>query len=749
MATNATYDVHLDLDGDELFDASNENIEANVRSEPGVTFTRGRDFKRPLSAMQIGTAHLELANDSLHGNGIYSPGGAAEPAKGMRLRVRATDPTTSTRYNLFTGFIQKPIQHPASAERMVEVDAEDVLSIVKNARGVRTALLEGQTTDVCIAALLDAVGFPKNAQPYVTSLTPAGQWGLGESSGNALDISGNGNHGTVTIGAGSRDYAALDDAGDGAINFDGVITGAGTIVTVADVAALRNPFDGGGAVIALFNYANGANIGSAAIVDKTTGTWTVRIASPNGNGVSPYQLELTVNFSGATGTWKTTSSVITGNTNYAAMVLYNAGATTNDPTIYLVNLDAGTLQTLTVGSGLTETSTPVGARNDDTGGGLIIGNRTGAGRTWKGPIDEVAIFKGAQPTLAQFKRFVARSIAAVRRLDVGKSTLAYWWLDETMDPWTELEALRNTEGPGADVYADGGGACVFKNRHALATEARSTTSNVHFRGATTEPIHSEPFEYDDGQDNVINVATLTVNRRTPAASAVVWSFGASITLAAGETRTFVAQEDNLTPFKTAIAPASGTDYNVSSGSLASVPTISATSGAQVTITVIAGAAGAVLDGLALRAVLVPVTEVNTVTTTLDTSASIALYGRNAWDFNRNPIRAEFAASVAQDWVNAVPLWWGYGRASAMLTLYANRGTAAMTAALGRTLGDRVAVTANDVALAGDEFWIDYVEHLIHEGELLHVARFGLGAAGGAEYFTLDESELDGSDGLGW
>ena len=318
-----------------------------------------------------------------------------------------------------------------------------------------------------------------------------------------------------------------------------------------------------------------------------------------------------------------------------------------------------------------------------------------------------------------------------------------------MDPWTELEALRNTEGPGADVYADGGGACVFKNRHALATESRSTTSNVHFRGATTEPIHSEPFEYDDGQDNVINVATLTVNRRTPAASAVVWSFGASITLAAGETRTFVAQEDNLTPFKTAIAPASGTDYNVSSGALASVPTISATSGAQVTITVIAGAAGAVLDGLALRAVLVPVTEVNTVTTTLDTSASIALYGRNAWDFNRNPIRAEFAASVAQDWVNAVPLWWGYGRASAMLTLYANRGTAAMTAALGRTLGDRVAVTANDVALAGDEFWIDYVEHLIHEGELLHVARFGLGAAGGAEYFTLDESELDGSDGLGW
>ena len=100
-------------------------------------------------------------------------------------------------------------------------------------------------------------------------------------------------------------------------------------------------------------------------------------------------------------------------------------------------------------------------------------------------------------------------------------------------------------------------------------------------------------------------------------------------------------------------------------------------------------------------------------------------------------------------MNAVPLWWGYGRASAMLTLYANRGTAAMTAALGRTLGDRVAVTANDVALAGDEFWIDYVEHLIHEGELLHVARFGLGAAGGAEYFTLDESELDGSDGLGW
>lgn len=59
----------------------------------------------------------------------------------------------------------------------------------------------------------------------VLAKSPAGYWPLSESSGNALDLSGNGNDGTVTIGAGVRGARSLLNDGMGSsIDFDGSAT---------------------------------------------------------------------------------------------------------------------------------------------------------------------------------------------------------------------------------------------------------------------------------------------------------------------------------------------------------------------------------------------------------------------------------------------------------------------------------------------------------------------------------------------
>jgi alpha-beta hydrolase superfamily lysophospholipase len=53
---------------------------------------------------------------------------------------------------------------------------------------------------VAIGHLLDAAGWPKNAQAYVTDLAPAVQLGMGGAAGTDTDLSGNGNDAAITVG---------------------------------------------------------------------------------------------------------------------------------------------------------------------------------------------------------------------------------------------------------------------------------------------------------------------------------------------------------------------------------------------------------------------------------------------------------------------------------------------------------------------------------------------------------------------
>lgn len=316
-----------------------------------------------------------------------------------------------------------------------------------------------------------------------------------------------------------------------------------------------------------------------------------------------------------------------------------------------------------------------------------------------------------------------------RALDVGKTTLAWWWLDK-QDAMQALVELLNSEGPGAAVYEDGAGRLVFKNRHARVTEARSTAVQTTFRSSGAEPLIEPPFVYDPGLQDVINVCSITVKTRAAQSSAQVWALGSTVTLSPGESISFTARQSDGDPFTAAVTPTSGGgDFVVSSGSLSSV-TLDRTSGASVTVALVAGGSGAVVTGLRLRAQSVEVTNTTTRANTVDTSASRAQYGDqtppSGWR-----VRAEIAVETAQDFVNAVVGFYQNGRPTAQLAVMANGDAARMTAALAREVGDRVRVIEENTPI-DEPFTVEQVRHEITSPST-HITYFGLELASGADY----------------
>ncbi len=243
-------------------------------------------------------------------------------------------------------------------------------------------IVEGRTTASFVVANTEASGIDTISEAILALAGVSGYWSLGEASGNALD-SKNSNNGTVTLGAGVRDDAPLDDSGDGSINFDG----ADTKVQIADDAAIQNIWDGGGSLFAVINANSDGETNLARIADKSS--WHFRVAS---EAAGKIRLQFICLFTGLDGRWETDRDFDITKT-YVVGVSYDSDAMDNNPIIYVVDLATGLLTVYTVGGGnLTEFSTPTGTRDTDVGSDLIIGNEVGQTRTFDGRLDEVAIF---------------------------------------------------------------------------------------------------------------------------------------------------------------------------------------------------------------------------------------------------------------------------------------------------------------------------------------------------------------------
>lgn len=316
--------------------------------------------------------------------------------------------------------------------------------------------------------------------------------------------------------------------------------------------------------------------------------------------------------------------------------------------------------------------------------------------------------------------------ATLRSIDAGKTTLTWWWLDEE-DAFDALLALVNTEGPTAYVFEQGDGTISFRERYSLREDAASRTVQTTFRPSGTEPLHSEPFKYDDSSREVIDFARIAQRTRSAKASATVWSLQESVTLGPNETRTFVARESGGEPFTGATVA-----HTLSSGSLSAGPTLNRTSGANVKITLTAGASGAVLATLSVSAQAV----------TVD-AESFAEAGTGSQSYRENT-RAEISLASAQGLADLLVDWAASGRPITTITVWGNRHNDAMTAVLAREIGDRVRVIEDRLSYDA-ELWVRHVQHRVTEGPI-HGTTFTLeDATGSPVYFLIGTSVIGGTD----
>lgn len=327
-----------------------------------------------------------------------------------------------------------------------------------------------------------------------------------------------------------------------------------------------------------------------------------------------------------------------------------------------------------------------------------------------------------------------------RVLDVGKTTLDWWWLQDE-DAFDAAKALLNTEGPGSTLYEDGSGNIVFESRHYRLITTRSTTSQATLSDVGSEPLFAAPFSYNPGLKDIINIAEVTTKTRAAQSASVVWSLGQTITLVANETRKYVAT--NTDPFTGAITPIANTDYTVTVGDLSSI-TLDRTSGQSCTITLTAGASGATVAGLQLRAQLVTVQNTIIVANTVDTSASIEKFGRQVYGLS---IRPEINVNTAQDFINAIV--GRYQDPRPTVTLAVNNGTDnRMTQALTREISDRITVVEAQTGVNHD-YWVERIEHQIDEAGLHHAVVLGCEKAAATANYAVWGTAIWGTNVWGY
>ena len=186
---------------------------------------------------------------------------------------------------------------------------------------------------------------------------------------------------TAVVDAGDTytiDFGTLVDRSFYGIDFDGT----DDQVLVTDAATIQNAFDSGGALSLWANVTSDGENNAGRLADKTS--WYLATDNEAGGAT---KLTFFYDFDGAAdGTWVTDNTVTTIGSWDNIVVEYDNSAVGNNPTIYVNNV------ALTVGGGLTESTTPIGTRVTDAAINLVIGDNVASNRAYDGLQDEVWLY---------------------------------------------------------------------------------------------------------------------------------------------------------------------------------------------------------------------------------------------------------------------------------------------------------------------------------------------------------------------
>ena len=284
--------------------------------------------------------------------------------------------------------------------------------------------------------------------------------------------------------------------------------------------------------------------------------------------------------------------------------------------------------------------------------------------------------------------------AGDRVIASGATTLDWWWLDDE-DAFSAMVALLSMEGPGAAIYEDGSGRIVFEGRTYRLLQTRCTQVQAVFSDQGANPLRAPELGYEPGLKDVVNSCSVEVEVRAASALGVIWSLGQQISLGNGETKGYTVRPTD--PFRNAVTPVSGTDFTVAAGSVASV-TMTRTTGATTAIFITAGAGGATVNGLQLRAESIPITNrvvMENDKTDPDTVNSINRRGIRSYPL---PLRHELNPEVARDFCNVVAQRYREPRPQVTITVPCVTPET-LAACLSRQISDRVAVQDSGTGLS--------------------------------------------------
>jgi hypothetical protein len=224
------------------------------------------------------------------------------------------------------------------------------------------------------------------------------------------------NKGTQFVGTGSTSFDGTDDYID---------CGSGS--TIDDV------FAGGGTICTWINPSSDGETSYGRIASKALNNgWELYVSDESSGSC---KVRYYTDFSSNDGRWDTTNTDITINAWNHIAVTYDNGAVTNNALIYINGISVA----------VTEGSTPVGTRVDDSSQDLWIGDRNDSTKTFDGSIKNVAIWSRAL-TATEIQNVMYKSYAEVSgRLTDG---LVSWWALDADSLGTELFTDGDMETAG-------------------------------------------------------------------------------------------------------------------------------------------------------------------------------------------------------------------------------------------------------------------------------------------------------------
>ncbi len=303
-----------------------------------------------------------------------------------------------------------------------------------------------------------------------------------------------------------------------------------------------------------------------------------------------------------------------------------------------------------------------------------------------------------------------------RDLDPGATVIPYWWEDGT-DAATAVQKLVDSEGPSAIAFV-AGGTFYFHDRHHRVLTAASVSSQATFSVAIPGPsapgsfkIRNRTFTYDHGLKNLANTATFEVAQRKPAEPARIWETEDTFSLGVNEALTIDVKASD--PFVNAVAPVLNQEYALLSGAV--TPTLSRTSGQSLVLTLTAGGTGAVVQGMAVVASLIPVAR--TVKVSEEDAGSVASRGRQTWAGSA-PWANIYDAKVIAQRVVAI-----FGSNRPLVTFeIENLDDTYLAQILARKVSDRITIRNDKLGLNSD-FIIERITHTVQAKFQVHRVRF--------------------------